>query len=238
MGAPLALVPQQGRILSRPRREGLFDTEPFLAASTTITDYKFFESTRTPSDASAAAKVSELDTNLIGNGGAVTKGHYLRVFGVNLYLTRRGTARLTSAGMDDKRKIVDASWWTLQLGSTPYMVVPTHRIPAGSCQIGTITTTENALTAGDVQQGSPHGSPYLDLTTPGKRQIRKKVRLPNGQVVERKVEKFDPRIPLEFGETENFTCHIKFSTRPTITSGDTIYMVMFLNSVFLKPLAA
>ena len=79
--------------------------------------------------------------------------------------------------------------------------------------------------------------PFLELTTPGKRKIRKKVKLPNGQIAVKEVEKFDPRIPLEFGETENFTFALKFSTRPTITTSDTINMVMYLPSIFLKPLA-
>ena len=236
MGAPVTLVPQGGRILSRPRREGLYDQEPFLAASTTITEYNFFNNTRTTSDSSGTAKVAELDTNLIGAGGSVTRGYYVRIFGVCLYLTRRGTARLTAAGMDDKRKIVDASWVVLKLGSTPYMFIPTHRIPAGANLAGLLSTTENNTTAGDVQNSVPM-QPFLDLTTPGKRKIRKKVKLPNGQIAVKEVEKFDPRIPLEFGETENFTFALKFSTRPTITTSDTINMVMYLPSIFLKPLA-
>lgn len=236
MAAPLALVPQTGRILSRPRREGLYDTENFLAASTTVTDYRFFESTRQFTDDSAGNKVAELDTNLVGSGGAVTKGHYLRVFGVNLYLTRRGTALLTGAGIDDKRKIVDASWWQLKLGSTPYLTVPTHRIPAGAGICGPISTTENAVTVGDVQQGCTAGA-FYDLTTPGKRKVKKRVRTPQG-AVERTTEKFDPRIPLEFGEVENFTIHLKFNTRPTITTASTVSMIMYLNSIFLKPLSS
>lgn len=235
MAAPVTVVPQGGRILSRPRREGMYDTEQFRAASTTVTEYIFLNSTRQFTDSNAGNKVSELDTNIVGAGGGVTRGYYVRIFGACLYLTRRGTALLTAAGCDDKRKIVDASWCVLKLGQTPYMFIPTHRVPAGARMSGQISTTENNLTAGDVQQEVP-GASFLDLTTPGKRKIRKKVKLADGKVGVQEVEKFDPRIPLEFGETENFTWSLKFNTRPTITTSDIVNMVLYLPSIFLKPL--
>lgn len=152
MSAPVVSVPQGGQVLSRPRKEGLFDSEKILAASTTQTLYTFFLSTRTFSDSNASGtKIFQYDTNLIGNGGSIPRGHYLRVFGVQLYLTRRDVQNLTAQALDDKRKIIDSSTWRLLLGSTPYMDVPTNKIPSGTGMTGAVATTENNLTIGEWQ---------------------------------------------------------------------------------------
>lgn len=228
MSAPVLTVPQGGPIAARPRREGLYDTEAFVAAGT-VTTLPFFQNTRTFADVSAGTKQSGLDTNLVGNGGSIPRGHYLRVFGVQCYMSRRGTQVLTAAALDNKRVLWDTAYWRLLLGSTPYMDVPFHRIPSGTGISGPVSTTEAGLTAGDVQMGWPICTCYHDLTVPGK--VRKKDPK-TGQQREIRV----PRIPLEFAETESFAVNVIYPVRPTITG--TLFLTMNLVSIYLKPLAA
>jgi hypothetical protein len=226
MSAPVITVPQGGPIAARPRRENLYDSEAFTQAGS-VTVFPLFQNTRAFADTGAGNKVANLDTNLIGNGGSIPRGHYLRVFGMQMYLTRRGTQVLTSAAIDDKRKLFDAAYTTVLLGSTPYLNAQTNRVPSGQGLNGPLSSMENNLTAGDVQMGWPVCTCYFDLTVPGK--IRKQT--PKG-VKEMRV----PRIPIEFAETESFGINVSYSTRPTITSG-TIYMTLNLISIYLKPLA-
>ncbi len=226
MSAPVLTVPQGGPIAARPRREGLYDTEAFVGTGT-VTTLPFYQNTRSFADPAAGTKQQGLDTNLVGNGGSIPRGHYLRVFGVQAYMTRRGTSLLTAAAIDNKRVLWDTSYWVLLLGSTPYMDVPFHRIPSGTGLTGPVSTTEAATTAGDVQMGWPICTCYHDLTVPGK--IRKKDK--SGAVKEIRV----PRIPLEFAETESFAVNVIFPVRPTITG--TLYIVMNLVAIYLKPLA-
>src|SRR4051812_45965574 len=166
MSAPVLTIPQGGPIAARPRREGLYDCEAFVSSGS-VTTLPFFQNTRSFAETSAGTKQSGLDTNLVGNGGAnpqgphpprlrppdytnlvgnggsIPKGHYLRVFGAQIYMTRRGTATLTASAVDDKRKILDASYFRLLLGSTPYLDTPTHHVPAGSGISGPLATVEN-----------------------------------------------------------------------------------------------
>ena len=226
MSAPVITVPQGGPIAARPRRENLYDSEAFTQAGA-LTTLPFFQNTRAFAEAAAGNKVANLDTNLIGNGGSIPRGHYLRVFGAQVYLTRRGTAALTAAAIDDKRKLFDSSFFQVLLGSTPYLNASTFKVPSGTGLSGPVSTTENGLTSGDVQMGWPVCTCYFDLTVPGK--IRKQT--PQG-VKEMRV----PRIPIEFAETESFGVNVTYPTRPTITSG-TIFMTVNLVSIYLKPLA-
>jgi hypothetical protein len=226
MSAPVITVPQGGPIAARPRRENLYDSEAFVQGGT-VSSFPLFQNTRAFAETSAGNKVANLDTNLIGNGGSIPRGHYLRVFGMQFYLTRRGTANLTAAGIDDKRKLFDASYTQLLLGSTPYLNASTFKVPGGTGLSGPVATTETGITSGDVQMGWPICTCYFDLTVPGK--IRKQT--PQG-VKEMRV----PRIPIEFAETESFGVTVTYPTRPTITSG-TIYMTLTLVSIYLKPLA-
>ncbi len=226
MSAPVLTVPQGGPIAARPRREGLYDTEAFVGAGT-VSTFPFFQNTRSFAETSAGTKQQGLDTNLVGNGGSIPRGHYLRVFGAQGYLTRRGTAALTGAAIEEKRILWDTAYWRLLLGSTPYLDTPFHRMPSGTGLTGTLTTTQAATTAGDVQMGWPICTCYFDLTVPGK--IRKQT--PKG-VREVRV----PRIPIEFAETESFAVNVTYPTRPTTITG-TIYIQVYLVSIYLKPLA-
>jgi hypothetical protein len=222
MAAPILQVPVGGPVAARPRREGLYDHEQFVQSGTTLT-YPFFQNTRSFVDG-GAVKTAGLDTNMLGSGGSIPRGHYLRVFGIQLYITRRGTARLTAAGNDDKRKILDAGWWRFSLGTTPYLDAPVYKIPAGCGIFGPLSTTESGLTAGDVQNGWPVPSNFFDLTVPGTVRVGgREVRV--------------PRIPINLAETENFAVSINFPTRPTITTSDTLTLGMYLVSIYLKPLS-
>jgi hypothetical protein len=225
MSAPVLTVPQGGPIAARPRRENLYDSEAFTAAGT-VTTFSFFQNTRTFSEAAAGAKQFGLDTNLIGNGGSIPRGHYLRVFGSQLYMSRRGTTVLTATALENKRQLFDASFWQLLLGSTPYLFTPTWQVPAGTGISGPVSTTEVGITAGDVQMGWQVCTCYKDLTVPGK--IRKQT--PSG-VKEMRV----PRIPIEFAETESFTVNITYPVRPSITG--TLFMTCLLVAIYLKPLS-
>ena len=224
MSAPVLTVPQGGPIAARPRREGLYDTEAFVGAGT-VSTFPLFQNTRSFAETAAGTKQQGLDTNLVGNGGSIPRGHYLRVFGANLYQTRRAAIVNTAAGYDNKRALAESSYWRLLLGSTPYLDTPTQQVPAGTGLSGPLSTTE-AGTFGDVQMGWPICTCYRDLTVPGK--IRKQT--PQG-VREVRV----PRIPIEFAETESFSVNVIFPIRPTITG--TIFMTCYLVSIYLKPLA-
>ena len=169
-----------------------------------------------------------MDTNLVGNGGSVPRGHYLRVFGAQCYMTRRGTAALTAVAINDKRRMWDMAYFTLLLGSTPYLYAPLPKIVSGTGLTGPLATTE-VVTAGDVQMGWPVCTCYFDLTVPGK--IRKQT--PSG-VKEIRV----PRIPIEFAETESFTVNVTYPVLPnTPAVVGTVFMQITLVSIYLKPLA-
>src|SRR5579885_464684 len=227
MSAPVLTVPQGGPIAARPRREGLYDTEAFVGAGT-VTQFPFFQNTRQFAETSAGTKQQGLDTNLVGNGGSIPRGHYLRVFGAQTYVSRRTAAVLTSGNVTDKKKIWEMSYWTLLLGSTPYLNTQTVRVMSGTGLSGTLAGVQDpAITAGDVTMGWPICTCYYDLTVPGK--IRKQT--PKG-MKEIRV----PRIPIEFAETESFQVNITYPVRPTGVTG-TLYMTCYLVSIYLKPLA-
>jgi hypothetical protein len=231
MSAPVLTVPTGGPIAARPRRENLYDTEAFVAAPAgTITVLPFFQNTRTFADPAAGTKVQNFDTNLVGNGGSIPRGHYLRVFGAQMYESSRNTPPTTAAGWDDFRKLPESSFWTLLLGSTPYLNAQTQQIPAGTGLTGPIAmgAVAPAVTVGNMQVGWPICTCYRDLTVPGK--IRKQT--PQG-VKEIRV----PRIPIEFAETENFAVNVTFPIRPVIVALSTIFMTCTLVSIYLKPLA-
>ena len=228
MSAPVLTVPQGGPIAARPRRENLYDTEAFVAAPSVLTVLPFFQNTRAFADPLAGTKTQNLDTNLVGNGGSIPRGHYLRVFGAQMYESRRNTPPTTAAGFDDFRKLPESSFWTLLLGSTPYLNAQTQQIPAGTGLNGPIATGLPATTVGAVQIGWPICTCYRDLTVPGK--IRKQT--PQG-VREIRV----PRIPIEFAETESFAVNVTFPIRPVIEVGSTIFWTCTLVSIYLKPLA-
>jgi len=224
MSAPVLTVPQGGPIAARPRREGLYDTEAFTAAGVVQT-FPLFQNTRTFAEAAAGTKRQGLDTNLVGNGGSIPRGHYLRVFGAQMYITRRQVAALLAAAIGEKISLWDMGFWRLLLGSTPYLDTPMHRVCSGTGMSGTLASTE-ALTVGDVQMGWPVCTSYFDLTVPGK--IRKQT--PRG-IKEIKV----PRIPIEFAETESFSVEVTYPARP-VTAG-TLFLQCYLVAIYLKPLA-
>jgi hypothetical protein len=232
MSAPVLQVPQGGPIAARPRRENLYDTEAFVQASVAgVSVLPFFQNTRAFADPLAGTKVQNFDTNLVGNGGSIPRGHYLRVFGTQLYQTERAAPPTTSNGFDDFRKLPESSYWTLLLGSTPYLNAQTQQVPAGTGLNGPLSTTQ-VLTTGAVQMGWQICTCYRDLTVPGK--IRKQT--PQGTKEIR-----IPRIPIEFAETESFAVNVTFPQaallRATMTAATTIYMVCTLVSIYLKPLA-
>jgi hypothetical protein len=226
MSAPILKVPAGGAIAARPRREKLYDTEAFTAAGT-VTTFPFFQNTRAFADAGAGTKVQGLDTNLVGNGGSIPRGHYLRVFGAQSYITKRQVQDLTNVNIVGKTKLWDMAFFRLLLGSNPYLDTQFNQIVTGTGLSGVLSTSE-VLTAGDVQMGWPVATCYYDLTVPGK--IRKQGR--NGVVREVRV----PRIPIEFAETESFTVNVVYPTRPTALTGTT-FIQIYLVSIYLKPLA-
>ncbi len=144
-----------------------------------------------------------------------------------MYITRRGAQLLTGAGLEDKRKLWDGAFWTLLLGSTPYLNAQLNRVPSGTGISGALATTEVA-TAGDLTMGWPICTCYFDLTVPGK--IRKQT--PKG-IKEVRV----PRIPIEFAETESFAVNVTYPVRPVITTSTTLFLESSLVSIYLKPLA-
>ena len=225
MSAPVLTVPQGGPIAARPRREYLYDSEAFVGAGT-VTVFPLFQNTRSFAEVSAGTKQQGLDTNLVGNGGSIPRGHYLRVFGTQMYMTRRQTAALTASAITEKSKLWDMAYWTLLLGSTPYLNTQLNRVPSGTGLAGSLATTE-AVTAGDVTMGWPICTCYFDLTVPGK--VRK-------QTAKGVKEIRVPRIPIEFAETESFAVNVTYPTRPTAVAG-TIYLESTLVSSYLKPLA-
>jgi len=224
MSAPVLTVPQGGPIAARPRREHLYDSEAFTAAGT-VTVFPFFQNTRAFAEVAAGTKVQGLDTNLIGNGGSIPRGHYLRVFGVQCYISFRQLNMNAASFIEDKVRLWDTAFFTLLLGSTPYLNAQLNRIVSGSGLSGTLGTSA-AVTIGDVQMGWPICTCYYDLSVPGK--IRKQT--PRG-VKEIRV----PRIPIEFAETESFTVNVTYPTRPTVTNNS--FLRITLVSIYLKPLA-
>jgi hypothetical protein len=227
MSAPVLTVPQGGPIAARPRREGLYDTEAFVAAGA-VTQFPFFQNTRQFADTLAGTKQQGLDTNLVGNGGSIPRGHYLRVFGAQTYVSRRTVQATTSAAITEKKKIWDMAYWTLLLGSTPYLNTQLTRVMSGTGLSGSLTGVEGVgITGGDVTMGWPICTCYYDLTVPGK--IRK-------QTARGMKEVRVPRIPIEFAETESFQVNVTYPTRPTGVAG-TLYIQAYLVSIYLKPLA-
>jgi hypothetical protein len=224
MSAPVLTVPQGGPIAARPRREGLYDTEAFTAAGA-VTTFPFFQNTRQFAETAAGTKVPGLDTNLVGNGGSIPRGHYLRVFGAQAYISYRQLNINAASFVEGKVRMWDTAFFRLLLGSTPYLDTPFNRVVSGTGLSGSLATSA-AVTIGDVQMGWPICTCYYDLTVPGK--IRKQT--PRG-TKEIRV----PRIPIEFAETESFTVNVTFPTRPTVTNDSR--MQVYLVSIYLKPLA-
>lgn len=228
MAATVVRVPQGGAVAARPRRENYFDAENRLGANSVLT-LPFFNDARTMTDG-GAAKVQGLHTNQLGQGGQVPRGHFLRVFGLQSYYTFGDNAITSNARLEAKRRVVDTAWFEFNLGSTPFLKNPLHRVPAGTGFCGPMATTENNVTIGDVQVGWPVATNYYDLTVPGK----VKVAMPDGTIREQRM----PRIPLEFAETESFTVDIKWNTSPTgLASGTTLILMLSMVSIYLKPLA-
>jgi hypothetical protein len=231
MGAPILTVPQAGQVAARPRRENLYDTQGYATGVTTL---PFFQNTATWADTTVGAAATSytakqfgLDTNLVGNGGSIPRGHYLRVFGMQLYMTRRNATPTTSLQIvEQSRKMIDAGFMVLLLGTTPYLYASIFDIPAGTGLQGPVSTTQTGVCSGSVQSGWPSCTCFRDLTVPGK--IKKTV---NGVTKEIRV----PRIPIEFAETENFAVNLTYPTLPTVTGA--IFMVITLVSIYLKPLA-
>jgi hypothetical protein len=248
MAAPIVSVPVAGPVGARPRREGLYDTEVFTAAGTTTT-YVFFKNTSAFSDSAAAgfsgsSKTPGLDTNLVGNGGSVPRGHYLYVYGANHVVSRRQNrlqAFTNAAGdqaraLEDKRMVIESAWWRFSLASTPYLDAPLIFVPAGVGMFGTVATTETAITVGDWQSGWPVRTNYFDLTVPGS------VKVPQqgpGGVVMKEVKV--PRLPIGLAETENFSTQINYVNRPSIVAAPAgiagVFQQQYLVSIYLKPLS-
>jgi len=241
MAAPIVSVPVAGPVGARPRREGLYDTEIFSAAGTN-TSYTFFKNTSVFSDSSAGgSKTPGLDTNLVGNGGSVPRGHYLYVYGCNHFVSRRGVglnniaAGSQAAALDDKRKIIEAAWWRFSLASTPYLDAPLPFVPAGVGMMGQVSTTETNTTSGDWNQGWPVRTNYFDLTVPGSVKVPQQT--PQGVVMK---EVKVPRLPIGLAETENFSTQVNFAVRPTIFAtapANILFQQQYLVSIYLKPLS-
>ena len=220
--APVMTVPPGYPIAARPRREDVYDTA--LAGQGTLV---FFQGAPF-AGGSPPPKFPGLDTNFIG--ASLPRGHYLRVFGAQAYITRRQTAVLTGASVNLKMQLWDMAFFRLLMGSTPYLDAPLWRVPSGTGMTGALATGEVVpVTAGACMQqmGMPICTCYLDLTVPGK--IRKQT--PRGvQTVS------VSRIPIEFSETESFAVNVVYPTVPAIV-GAIPRIQIVLKSIWLKPLA-
>lgn len=170
MGAPVTVVPLAGLIAARPRREDLFDRElmfPLILGGTAHTLW-FFQNTTQYTDTDLAGIVAKPagSTNLVGNGGSLPRGNYFRCFGLKSYVSSGPNTVLTSAVLDDVRKIVDTGWVQFLFGATPYMDIPFHRVPFGTGLTGPVSTAQVATTFGAYSQGVPINTCYFDLTVP------------------------------------------------------------------------
>jgi hypothetical protein len=108
-------VPTCGPIAARPRREALFDRN---LIPPTVEVVKFFENTREHPNRTSKDYLS--DTNLVGNGGSIPRGHYFSAYSFSL---------VADASMPDHiyNEIHDKGVIRLMLGSTPYAHYPVRQ---------------------------------------------------------------------------------------------------------------
>lgn len=166
------IVTSSNPIASRPRFAPYTDTENFTTAGFggTVTRFPFFSDSQffiqPGSGGEKIPKQYGLDTTQIGPGGGLQRGNYLRVFGLNSYISFRNLTP-TAARLDNIRMLYDTGYFRFDLGSTPYMFVPFHRIPSGGSGLtGDPSTTQIATTSGSFNMGIPTPCCYFDVTVP------------------------------------------------------------------------
>ena len=227
-GAPVVTVPPSYAVAARPRNFFQYDSQGMFGGSP-VNVFPFFQDSTGFVDVGLGHKRFGLDTNMVGPGGALSRGYYFRVFCMSVYMTRRGTQALTAAAISDKQRMWDMGYVTFLMGSTPYLYAPLQKMPSRTGLTGPLSTTEPLLTAGDVQMGWPICTACYDLTVPGK--IRKQT--PEG-VKEIRV----PRIPIEFAETESYQVNITYPVLPnTPPIVGTVFMQVMLGGIMLQPLS-
>jgi len=182
LSAPVLTVPQGGPIASRPRRENLFDTERFFRAAIggVARRLSFFANTQTNSDIDAAGAFAKPpgSTNMVGPGGSLPRGHYLRVFGVNAYITRRqvgGTGTITMSSFPDVQRLWDMGYISIMLGATSYLDTQFVRLCSGTGIQGPVSVGQVATSFFNQQMGSGNCASYFDLSIPTK--VRQQVKV-------------------------------------------------------------
>ena len=212
MSIPVVSIPQQGPIATRPRRDGIYDTEGWDDGGAIDAKVTVFRSATSFSNTDLGlTKTKGRDHNFDNNGGQLPKGQALHWY-VLANKIRPTAANLGGAAVavvwDVIRRIREVTWLTFRFGDTPYLVLQTWQVPE-CVGVGRGYTTHNAVTLVGQSQSEHDRRNGYDVTLSG--------------------------MPVEITALESFSADIEASgvtPTPTVDLYDTVY----LKGVLLKGL--
>ena len=148
MSIPVVTLPEQGPIATRPRRQGIFDTEAYNDAAVPAKLTLFRNFTAFQEANVSLTKTFGRDTNMSGPGGSLGKGDWLHWYTINLPFSARGSNLTTAANAVVFEEIVRLRmllWFTMSYGETPYIRCQADEIPQG-VGVPWVMTTHNGVT--------------------------------------------------------------------------------------------
>ncbi len=204
-------LPTAGQIATRPRKEGVYDTEGYNGAAASPATLSLFIDARSFADTGLDAgttKTLGLHTNLTGRGGQLPRGYHFYWYGIRGKVSY-GVANLTTAAnavvLDEHRRMRDNSHIEFKFGTTPYIFAPFDEVPSG-VGFGSVSTTHSATTVWPNSWGVPHRSNQYDVAV-GQR-------------------------PQELIEIEAF--QVDFNRNEALTPTIDTYIQIYLTGVLLK----
>lgn len=211
MSIPVVTMPQQGPIATRPRREGIYDSEGWANGSAITAKLTIFRSSTSFAVTLGLTKTKGRDHNMDGPGGQLSKGQALHWY-VLCNKIRPLAANLQGATIplvwDVVRRIRESTWCTFYFGNTPYLVLQTWMIPEG-CGVTGGFTNHNAITLVSQSQAELDRQNGYDVTLNG--------------------------MPQEITQLESFSMDVEASG-VTPTSTVDLYVTTYLKGVLLKGL--
>ena len=212
MSIPVLTLPQQGEILTRPRREGCYDTEGYAGGSAIPARLSIFSNVSAFSPGAGTmglTKTKYRDHNFENSGGSLWKGSTLHWYGLKIKFRPLGAVMGGAAAVavwDQIRRIRESTWFTFYFGSMPYISAQTWQVPQGT-GFGDAFITHNATTMIGTTHADLDRANHYDITLSG--------------------------TPTTIGELEPFHMDIEASgVLPTPTLD--IYLTPVLVGIFLK----
>lgn len=213
MAIPVIAIPDQGRILARPRWEPVYDSEGFqdgaaIGAATnpnTLTIYK--DSTAFANTALGLSKQKNRDTNLDAPTG-LSVGQSFQWYALALAFEgmNQSEATIAAAYYDQLRQLREQGWVTFFFtGRQPYFTVQAWQVPNTHASQAPVFSTLNNINSVGVACEQSLENVY-DVTLGGE--------------------------PVEFGQLEAWT--LDYVTTSTITPTIDIYVRPQMRGIFLR----